>query len=53
MFNETDPYREEVYSIGERIAQIVFVKLPEVEVIEADELSETQRGEGGYGSTGR
>lgn len=53
VFNETDPCREEVYSIGERIAQIVFVKLPEVEIVEADELSDTQRGKGGYGSTGR
>lgn len=53
VFNETDPYREEVYSIGDRIAQIVFVKLPEVKMIEVDELSETQRGTGGYGSTGK
>lgn len=41
------------YKVGERIGQIVFVPIPDVELIEADELSETARGEGGYGSTGK
>lgn len=41
------------YEVGERIAQIVFVKLPDVELQESDELSDSERGEGGYGSTGR
>jgi len=38
---------------GERIAQIVFNKFETAELIEVDELSETTRGEGGFGSTGR
>lgn len=38
---------------GERIAQIVFNKFETAELIEVDELSETERGEGGFGSTGR
>lgn len=37
---------------GERIAQIVINKLPEVKLVEADELSDTSRGDGGFGSTG-
>jgi dUTP pyrophosphatase len=41
------------YKIGERIGQIVFVPIPEVEMVEASELSETARGTGGYGSTGK
>ena len=41
------------YQVGDRIGQIVFVPIPDVELIEADELSETARGEGGYGSTGK
>lgn len=41
------------YGIGERVAQIVFVKLPDVLVVESEELGESERGEGGYGSTGR
>lgn len=42
-----------VYEVGDRIAQIIIMPYPEVEFEEADELSESDRGEGGYGSTGR
>ncbi len=38
---------------GERIAQMVFNKFESAELIEVDELSETARGEGGFGSTGK
>ncbi|MEM4637893.1 MAG: dUTP diphosphatase [Candidatus Woesearchaeota archaeon] len=38
---------------GDRIAQIVFNKFETAELVEVDELSETERGEGGFGSTGR
>lgn len=41
------------YKVGERIGQIVFVPIPDVELVEADKLSETERGAGGYGSTGK
>jgi dUTP pyrophosphatase len=37
---------------GERIAQLVFSRFETPEVQEADSLSETNRGEGGFGSTG-
>jgi dUTP pyrophosphatase len=37
---------------GERIAQLSFELIPEVELIEVNELSETARGVGGFGSTG-
>lgn len=40
------------YDVGDRICQIVFVKLPDVDMVESDELSESDRGDGGYGSTG-
>jgi dUTP pyrophosphatase len=40
------------YDIGDRVAQIVFMELPKITLVEAQELSETQRGEGGFGSTG-
>lgn len=42
----------EVVEPNDRIAQIVFVKLPDVEFTEVSELSETDRGYGGFGSTG-
>ncbi len=37
---------------GERIAQLVFARFEVPEVVEADDLSDTDRGEGGFGSTG-
>lgn len=36
---------------GDRIAQMVICRLPEVELVQADELNSTLRGEGGFGST--
>lgn len=39
-------------SNGERIAQLVIMPFMAAEFIECDELSETVRGEGGFGSTG-
>ena len=38
--------------VGDRIAQLVIVELPRVEPTWVDELPETTRGEGGFGSTG-
>ena len=38
---------------GDRVAQMVIAKLPEVELVQVDELSDTERGAGGFGSTGR
>lgn len=38
---------------GERIAQLVIAPFLKAEFEETDELSETVRGEGGFGSTGR
>jgi len=38
---------------GDRIAQMVIAKLPEVELELADSLTETGRGAGGFGSTGK
>lgn len=37
---------------GERVAQMIVHKLPDIEVIEADDLSDTARGHAGFGSTG-
>lgn len=40
------------YKVGERIAQMIIMPYPYIEFEEVDELSETERGTGGYGSTG-
>lgn len=37
---------------GERIAQLVIQKVPVVTLVEVDELGETDRGAGGFGSSG-
>lgn len=37
---------------GTRIAQMQIVEVPQVDLVEVEELSETDRGEGGFGSTG-
>ena len=41
------------YSVGERAAQIIILPYPEVEFEEVEELNNTERGEGGFGSTGK
>ena len=41
------------YEVGERFAQLVIIPYPQIELEEAEELSETERGTGGYGSTGK
>jgi len=38
---------------GERIAQLVFARFETPDVVEAQEVSATGRGDGGFGSTGR
>ncbi len=38
---------------GERIAQMVFQRVPQVSLEEVEELSDTSRGEGGFGHTGK
>jgi len=42
-----------IYEVGERIAQLVIIPIPELEIKEVKELNKTIRGEGGYGSTGK
>lgn len=37
---------------GDRIAQAMLVAIPRVQLVEADDLTETARGAGGFGSTG-
>jgi dUTP pyrophosphatase len=40
-----------IYTEGEKVGQLVIVPIPRIELVEAEELAETERGEGGYGST--
>ena len=38
---------------GDRIAQMIIQTIPEIDFVEQENLSETERGSGGFGSTGR
>jgi dUTP pyrophosphatase len=42
-----------IYQVGERVGQIVILPYPAVSFEEVEQLSDTERGEGGYGSTGK
>ena len=45
--------RRREYESGDRIFQLMIIPVPELEFVETKELDKTERGEGGYGSTGR
>ena len=40
------------YNVGDKIAQLIIMPYPETNYIESTELSDSERGEGGHGSTG-
>lgn len=42
-----------IYEIGDRICQIIFLTLPQIKLMEVQELSKSNRGSQGYGSTGK
>jgi dUTP pyrophosphatase len=41
------------YEVGDRICQLMIIAYPNIEFEETQELSETERGIGGFGSTGK
>ncbi|MBO7693481.1 MAG: hypothetical protein J6T10_12695 [Methanobrevibacter sp.] len=41
------------YEVGDKVGQIIIIPYPQIEFNEVEELSETQRGSGGFGSTGK
>lgn len=42
---------QNLYQIGDRIGQLIIMPIPQIEFIEVDELSSTDRGTGSFGST--
>lgn len=53
VFNKSAGLDSMDYKIGERIAQLIILPYPSIEFEEVDELSNTERGTGSYGSTGK
>ena len=49
---KTNHNTRELYKIGDRIAQLVIIPVPLITYAETQELSETNRGTAGHGSTG-
>jgi dUTP pyrophosphatase len=41
------------YAQGDKVGQIIFIKLPKIEMLESEVLSDSERGQGGFGSTGK
>jgi len=52
-FSQSSDIDSAVYDAGDRIGQLMIIPYPQVEFIEVDELSNSDRGNGGFGSTGR
>lgn len=52
VFNKTKGNSSRVYSVGDRVCQLVLVPFLTANFVEVNELSESDRGVGGHGSTG-
>jgi dUTP pyrophosphatase len=42
----------ETYKVGDRVGQLLIIPYPSIELVEVEELSSSERGAGGYGSSG-
>ena len=40
------------YNVGDKVGQMIIMPYPKIEFEEVEELTETERGDGGFGSTG-
>jgi len=49
----TEDTSNDFYKVGDRIAQIMILPYPPIQFIETNELLNSERGDGGFGSTGK
>jgi dUTP pyrophosphatase len=42
-----------IYQVGDRVGQLIIIPYPQIELTESAELSDSERGDGGFGSTGK
>jgi dUTP pyrophosphatase len=40
------------YEDGDRVGQLIIIPIPQIDLEEVSELTDTDRGDGGFGSTG-
>ena len=52
MVEKSRGYEAEPYKKGDRVGQLIIIPYPQIEFEEVEELSETIRGTGGFGSSG-
>lgn len=52
-FRNVNPMAGKKYQVGDRIGQIIIMPYPAVKFEEVDELNDSARGQGGFGSTGK
>ena len=52
-FKKTQGLDSIKYKVGDRGAQIIILPYPQIKMVESDELSDTERGTSGFGSTGQ
>lgn len=50
--NVVNVWTSSAYSVGDRVAQMIIIPIPNIKLIESDWLSVSDRGAGGYGSSG-
>ena len=53
VFNKTNGIDSVKYNVGDRIGQLLILPYPEIELVEVDELNDSERGHKGFGSTGK
>lgn len=52
-FNKIGGVPSKKYDVGDRIGQLIILPYPQIELEEVSELSNTERGDGGFGSSGK
>lgn len=52
VFNKTNGLDSMKYNVGDRVVQLIILPYPKINFVLSDELSDSERGTGGYGSTG-
>lgn len=52
-FKVTQQNEPKIYQVGDRVAQITFAPVTKISFSYVDELDDSQRGDGGFGSTGQ
>ena len=52
-FNKSNGLDSISYNVGDRVCQIMIIPHPTIELEEVETLNNTERGEGGFGSTGQ